>query len=320
MSGAARDLPRNVLSSAPGSFMLSGEHAVLRGQSALVAASQQRATVRLQRRNDQKITILSALGSCEMQMGAISVERPFHFAGAAIEALRSEGLVAGFDMRIETAMPPDVGLGSSAAVTVAVYAAVYAFVHGAIPDKKILWEACRDIIRSVQGRGSGADVAASVYGGVVLYEQNAGVLDQFVDNLPEFSLFYVGYKTPTADVIKIVDKKRLQSSALFHELDGRMDQATTSAAEAIRRGNLEALGLALHAGQEVMRGYGVCDENLETLITRLTAMDCVIAAKISGSGLGDCVLVLGAVPESAGIPFRQIPVAIDPQGVFVELK
>ncbi len=300
--------------------MLSGEHAVLRGYAALVAAVQQRVTVHLQARNDQVVTLRSRLGDCKMHVGSIFAERPFHFAGAAIKAAGGEELTTGFDLSMEADMSPDVGLGSSAAVTVAVYAAVYTYVYGRVPDKKLLWRSCRDIIRSEQGRGSGADAAASVYGGVVLYEQNGGMLKQFTHNLPEMSLFYVGYKTPTAGVIEIVEKKRLQSLAMFHGLDKRMDQATKLAATAIRNGDLGALGVALQAGQEIMRGYGVCDENLETLIACLTALEGVVAAKISGSGLGDCVLALGAVPESAGIPFRQIPVAIDPKGVLVELK
>lgn len=320
MREPAHVFPRDILVSAPGSFMLSGEHAVLRGFTALVAATQHRVTVRLQARRDDVIAIRSALGAYEMRVGAIVAEHPFHFAAAAIEAGGGQHLLAGFDLVIEAAMPPDVGLGSSAAVTVAVYAAVYAYVHGYVPEEDALWRACRDVIRTVQGRGSGADVAASVYGGVFLYAQDDGVLEQWTCHLPEVSLFYVGYKTPTAEVIEIVEKKRLQSPEMFHQLDLRMEQATQAAAAAMRNGDMFALGRALQGGQEALQGYGVCDAKIDEVIACLQDACDVMAAKISGSGLGDCVLVLGNIAETVDIPFRQIPVSIDDKGICAELK
>ena len=300
--------------------MLSGEHAVLRGYAALVAATQHRVTVRLKPRLDDVITIDSVLGTCEMRLETMQAERPFHFAGAAIEAASGRKLATGFDLSIEAGMPPDVGLGSSAAVTVAVYAAVSAHIHGAVPGKPDLWRASRDIIRSVQGIGSGADAAASIYGGVVLYRQADGVLEEFRSRLPEVSLFYVGYKTPTAEVVDIVAKARLQSPGTFHDLDLRMEEATRSAADALRNGDMRALGKCLRDGQEVMRGYGVCDTKMDELMDVLSGQTAVFATKISGSGLGDCVLALGKVGDPCEIAFREIPVAIGLHGVQEEVS
>ena len=54
--------------SAPGSLMLMGEYAVLKGAAALCAAIDKRIYVKLTPRNDQKIMIHSALGefSCDL--------------------------------------------------------------------------------------------------------------------------------------------------------------------------------------------------------------------------------------------------------------
>ena len=49
-------------SSAPGSLMISGEHAVLHGRHALVGAVDQRVRVMLTPRADDTIRICSALG------------------------------------------------------------------------------------------------------------------------------------------------------------------------------------------------------------------------------------------------------------------
>jgi len=310
--------PTFVVVSVPGSMMLSGEHAVLRGFPALVGAVRQRVVVRLQARDDDTVVLHSSLGTVEMPVSCICTDRPFQFAGAAIKAAAGPALACGFDLSIEAEMPPDVGLGSSAAVTVAVYAAVHAFTQGLVPAKPVLWQACRDVIRGVQGRGSGADAAASVYGGVLLYSQEVGLLEHFTRNLPDVCLFYAGYKTPTPEVIERVEVQRLQSPDRFDVLDARMGASTRAAAAALRVGDLPALGLALQDAQEVMTAYGVCDSLSASLLVQLLDQDGVRAAKISGSGLGDCVLVLGRVAEPEKIPFRQIPVVFDVDGMIVE--
>jgi mevalonate kinase len=69
-----------------------------------------------------------------------------------------------------------------------------------------------------------------------------------------------------------------------------------------------------------MCDYGVCDANLERLLDVLRSRKDVHGAKISGSGLGDCVVAVGQIDEAASIPFRHIPVAFDPEGIIVELK
>ncbi len=300
--------------------MFSGEHAVLRGCSALVAAADYRVTARARLRHDDVIRVVSDLGTCEMRVGAIGADRPFQFAAAAIAAADGDKLSSGFDLCLDAAMPPDVGLGSSAAVSVAVYAAVMALQDGAIPRKAALWRTCRDMIRTVQGRGSGADVAASVYGGVLLYQQDEGVCEQYLDHLPDISLFYVGYKTSTARVIDILEKKRLREKKVFQELDHRMEAATQLAADALRRSDLSALGRALEEGQAVLCGYGVCDPNMHNLTACLRKDAGISAAKISGSGLGDCVLGLGTITEPDRIPYKWIPVSIDRKGIVVEWK
>jgi len=299
--------------------MLSGEHAVLCGYSALVAAVAQWVRVHLQCRQDDKIRIQSDLGGCTMRREAPDAERPFHFVAAAIRAAAAGTLPQGFDLSIAADMPPDVGLGSSAAVTVAVYTAVYVHVHGEMPAAPVLWRSCRDLIRGVQGCGSGADVAASVFGGLLLYAQEKGVLERFDKGFPSLVLGYVGYKTPTAQVIEIVQQRRYQQGALLLEQDVRMEQATQAAATAIRQNDQDALAGALQAGQAVMCAYGVCDENLAQLITRFEGQEGIKAAKISGSGLGDCVLALGRLPEGALAPYRQIPVRIVAEGLCVEV-
>ncbi|MDD2236061.1 MAG: galactokinase family protein, partial [Kiritimatiellae bacterium] len=56
---------KRVIMSAPGTLMLMGEHAVLRGAPALACAVDQRIQVDLQCRRDGRLRIESALGTYE---------------------------------------------------------------------------------------------------------------------------------------------------------------------------------------------------------------------------------------------------------------
>ena len=72
------------------------------------------------------------------------------------------------------------------------------------------------IIRQVQGIGSGADVAAVVYGGVVSYHMQPLKI-QVTEHLPNLYLIYCGYKTPTATVVKQINKQESMQPEQFAE-------------------------------------------------------------------------------------------------------
>ena len=63
------------------------------------------------------------------------------------------------------------GLGSSAAVSVAVVAGLFRYAIDVNVDKEILFKIASVAHALVQTHGSGADVAAATYGGMILYER-----------------------------------------------------------------------------------------------------------------------------------------------------
>ena len=304
-----------ITSSAPGSLMISGEHAVLHGRHALVGAVDQRVRVTLTPRADDTIRICSALGERRMPRTQIDASEPFTFIGAAL-AHHAAALPGGCDVVVEADFPHDIGLGSSAAVTVATLAALQAWCRGDQPEGETLRQEALQVVRSVQGMGSGSDVAASVFGGVVLYRMQRGVLERF-EALPDIALVYAGYKTPTPDVVRRVEERRRAAPDLFEPLFEQFDRATLAAASAWRAGDWGALAGALSEGQAVMVALGVCDDTLAAIIAEMERSPGIRVAKISGSGLGDCVLGLGRL-DPLDCTYRQIPVALSASGVMVE--
>lgn len=303
-----------IAASAPGSLMLLGEHAVLHGHRALVMAVDRRLRVALTPRADNRLTIESALGRHETDLASIAPHPSFRFI---LESVRrfADRLPSGFDVQVESTFSHEIGYGSSAAVTVATVAAVRRL---AALDESV--EIIRDdaiaVIRAVQGRGSGADAAASAHGGVVAYRaepRQARVLPARLRLLA----VYCGYKTPTPEVIRRVEATWRNRPDALAEVYRRIDACTGAGIDALERQDFPAFGAALNQGQALMAELGVSTPELDAILARLRADPGILGAKISGSGLGDCAIGLRA-PDHREAPAEADPVQTDLVGVRFE--
>ena len=302
---------RSATTSAPGTLMLMGEHAVLHGHAALCAAIDQRITVRLSPRTDRMIHIHSALGHHQTSLDDLTVTRPFHFILGALSHLRPR---TGLDLHINADFSADIGFGSSAAVTVATVAALHA-AQGEPLDRALIFSDARAVLHAVQGRGSGADLAAAAYGGIVRYRTDPLEIEPLIQLLP-LSAHYVGHKTPTAEVIRLLDEhwtgREAERDALFQTLNTLTLQATA----AIRNGDLPGLAECFTQHRACQQALGCEDPATAALLDALDRHPDTLACKISGSGLGDCVIALGP-PNLKTEIHTAYPVHIAPEGVTV---
>lgn len=288
--------------SAPGSLFLLGEHAVLHNKKALVMSIDKRITVSLTPRNDSLIHIHSALGHHETSLTNLRIQTPFEYVLTAIQKYLPE-LNTGFDLEIESDFSSTQGLGSSAAVCLSTIAVLDKYTQQrdskslpTILDK--LFQSAREVIRSVQGLGSGADVAASAVGGVVLYQQDEPSILQKFSQLPPVVVCYSGFKMKTVDVVNHFEHQRLKYPKMYECLFSASDEAVSAAQQALEKEDWPALGELFNSQQGVMDAYGVGLPVLTQLIDSLRQESTIWGAKISGSGLGDCVIGLGTLKTS----------------------
>jgi mevalonate kinase len=275
--------------------MLMGEHSVLHGQPAISAAVDRNIHVELTPRNDKHIVIQSVeLGEASCHLDDIIVIKPFTFVFTAIKQ-QAEDLPSGFTLNISSEMDSQLGLGTSAAVTVATLRVIDAWINRTPHDGSLLHRAIK-VIRDVQGRGSGADAAASVYGGAVYYEVALCQATK-LPHTPTISLVYSGSKMPTADVIRIVDLACKDHPSLYQSLYEKMGDCTRAAKQCFIEQDWETLGHLFHQQQQLMEALGVSTDLLNELITKAMTIDGILGAKISGSGLGDCIVALGELQD-----------------------
>jgi mevalonate kinase len=281
--------------SAPGSLMLLGEYAVLYGKSALVCAVDRRITVTLTPRSDQQIHIVSNLGNLTLALNQLKVTAPFQFVTAVLKKFRRQ-MTGGCDITITADFSDQIGLGSSAAVTTAMVAAVTRWLQIDLTDAAMVKQV-RNIIREVQGVGSGADAAACVLGGMVAFKTSPLQAERLLNN-HALTAVYAGYKTPTVTAIQRVNDFFADNPRVFQRICQSISECAVQGISAARKGDWEALGKIMNMQQGLLEALNVNTPELMHAIARLRASPDIKGAKISGSGLGDCVVGLGVADVS----------------------
>lgn len=285
--------------------MVTGEHAVVHGAPAIVSAIEQRVQVVLKRTDAAMLRITSEIApSLTLPMDHLIAEGPYRFVIACVIACR-EHLKGGAEIDLRSEIDHTLGLGSSAAVTVATLAALMETAGNDLHHKAL------KIIRDIQGRGSGADLAASLCGGTVSYQVTGdGPADITpLPAPPQFSLCNVGYKTPTSEVLALVAAKREDDPDRIDAVFQDMGVVAAQTISVVNKEGWLSIGPHLDEFQTLMERLGVSDTALESTVAQAKATPGVIGAKISGSGLGDCVLAIGDVPDGF------TPVAVSQKGV-----
>lgn len=292
--------------------MLLGEHAVLHGHRALVGAINRRITVELFPLDGESVEIQSALGEYKAPLDELIDHPSFSFVLQVVEQYRAQ-VPSGFRLSIESDFSADIGFGSSAAVTVAAHAALRAWTMEEEPAQEALFRAALQTVRAVQGRGSGADLAASVFGGIVGYTTQP-TFDPVEIAVP-LTAVYCGYKTPTPQVIQQVEALRAEAPDVFEMLYAEVDASVVAAVDALRAHDLPGFGGILNRNNDLMRAMGVDTPELKEIVDALQREPDVFGAKISGSGMGDCAIGIGYTPLEQ-LEYSTYHLEISPAGVL----
>ncbi len=183
------------IASAPGKIILFGEHFVVHGSKAILAAIDKRVTVTSTLTEDKTIKVDSELGTLEVPISSSHEEvksefRPFVYL--ANKMINSNQNVNGLKITINSDIPVGVGLGSSSACCVAATASIYGLVEegsgsGGNVDlqfKKLSSEELVNISieaeKTIFPDTSGADCTVCTYGGMIVYDKINGI--EKIDN------------------------------------------------------------------------------------------------------------------------------------------
>lgn len=304
----------------PGSCMLLGEYAVLFDEPALVCAIDRYIEVTLTPLPDSRVIIHSDLDHFQGDLHQLTITPSLEFVLTAIQ--QTSVTKKGFILDIKADFSDQYGFGSSAAVTVATTAVLLRY-HKQIFTPHELVVKARKIIQTVQGNGSGADVAASVFGGLITYQKEPLFIEQIQFDA-KIHLIYSGKKARTKEVIKRIIKEYETHESLRNLLK-KCRKNHNLAVRAIQHGQWDIFGENLSIHQDILNLLGTNTATLQHLITACKKIPSIIDAKISGAGFGDCVIAIGELAPNTfpqnkkekKLGIRQFDVKLSPLGVEI---
>lgn len=203
----------------------------------------------------------------------------------------------GFRIVIESSIPPERGMGSSAAVAIATIRALYDYFDQVLSQDDLLkWADASETI--VHGNPSGLD-ARIISGESPLYYIKGEAFNPFHLNLDSYLILadsgQLGQtKATVADVKKLIELNPEKGKSLIKELGDLTEEAKSS----IERNNGRLLGDIMTKAHGILDELDVSNKILNHLVS--VALDKgALGAKLTGGGRGGCIIALAANKEEA---------------------
>jgi phosphomevalonate kinase len=289
-----------IVATAPGKLFLTGEWAVLRGAPALVMAVDRVVRVEIDAEPGEGALAVESLAEGHTWHGDGATTGD---AGAVAAVLRRLGPVHGkivVDSRPFLVGERKLGLGRSAATIAATVVARRTLAGLSTGPAATLEDALAANAIFQDGHGSGADVAAAVYGGIVVAEPKAASLAVARHALPDGLQVIAGWTGEPAPTTPLVAAfATMPSPPVLAELSS----SARAAVAAVATGDRAALCDAVERSGELLArfadetGLPITTPALRRLVD--TARRAGAAAKPSGAGGGDCGIALAPSPRVA---------------------
>ena len=276
------------VASAPAKIILFGEHFVVHGTKAILAAIDKRVTVTSSFTENKTIKVNSELGTLEVSMSSSHEEvknefRPFIFL--ANRMINSHQDVNGLEITIDSDIPIGVGLGSSSACCVAAAASISGLFKE-LSSEEIL-NLSIDAEKTIFPNTSGADCTVCTYGGMIEYPSI-----KKIDNTFDLNLLIANSMIPhnTKNSVEKVNKFKKNDEERFSQLcdleNGLIDEVIV----AMKNNDATTFGLKMSENQKYLEEIQVSNDTLRNMINSLKEIS--LGTKITGAGDGGCIIAL----------------------------
>jgi len=305
------------IASAPGKIILFGEHFVVHGTPAILAAIDKRVTVTSTFTENKTIKVNSQLGTLEVPMSSSHEEaksefRPFVYL--ANKMINSNQNVNGLEITIDSDIPIGVGLGSSSACCVAAAASI-SELFNELSSEEIL-KMSIEAEKTIPPDTSGADCTVCTYGGMIEYPSV-----EKIDNIYADDLLIANSMIPhnTKNSVEKVNKFKENDEERFSQLCDLETKLIDEVIVAMKNNDVTTLGLKMSENQKYLEEIQVSNDTLRDMISSLNEIS--LGSKITGAGDGGCIIALikdenmDQIPTLLGNDKECFSAKIDTKGV-----
>ncbi len=257
---------------APGKVILSGEHSVVYGHPAVAMAMNLGVSITLKRIN----------GASKLLNESVD----HRLWNAMLEVVPPTGV----SVHLESTLPMGKGMGSSAALSIALIRAM-GELQGKTYSLTQQIELGHRIETHFHGTPSGLDHTVSVLGKGILYQKTSTTPNITPFNIPILNLLAVDSGTQ-GNTLQMVEQVRNAMSPTQNRIIEHIGSISRDIFQELT-GNvsLDALGKLFNKNHQALKNLNLSTPNIDLIVD--SALDCgAYGAKISGSGGGGIVLIL----------------------------
>lgn len=273
----------------PGKVILLGEHAVVYGEPALAVPLSLGVTARGAPAGRSILVPPARLSLHHRRMLHAAFDRAAEAAGRP-----------GVRVSVESTLPISMGLGSSAALAVAV-SRVLLQAAGRRTTPAAVVEVALQMEQAFHGTPSGVDHTCSAWGAPILFRratrgQRARVRRVRPRGEAVLVLGLVGPRRGTQQTVAALRERASRWPTRYARLFREVGQGVLEGTAALEAGDLEALGDAMNVNHGLLAAMGVSSPVLDSAVDALRRAG-ALGAKLTGAGGdGGAVVALFAAP------------------------
>jgi mevalonate kinase len=297
--------------SAPGKVILFGEHAVVYGRPAIAVPVLQvraKAIVSMDPRSAPGVVRLQAPDiGLETTLADLPENHPL--AAVLLKAVSAMKLshIPACTIKIISNIPIAGGMGSGAAVSVAILRAFSASLGHPLSDEQVS-EISYEVEGIHHGTPSGIDNTVITYAAPVYFVKGRKIETLRVKRPFTIVVGDTGIQSHTSSVVSDVHKAWGADPDQFEGLFDAVGAIAIAARKSIETGSIDALGPLMNENQVQLCKLGVSSPELDKLIEAARTSG-ALGAKLSGAGRGGNMIAL-VTPEGAS----QVATAIEHAG------
>jgi len=277
---------------APGKIILLGEHSVVYGQPALAVPV-------------DEISAHAIVAPITAPDGSVRIHAPDIGLSAWLYDLTRDhplGLIVRltlqelacdlppFEIRISSTIPIAAGLGSGAAVSIAIVRAICRYAGKSL-DRERQSQLAYEVERIYHGTPSGIDNTVIAYHQPVWFIRGEKPEPFSITGQPGFVIADTGIQVVTAEAVGRVRKLWEKNSNGFNVVFRQMGEIARRARASLEQGDLASLGSLMNENQTLLAALGVSSPELERLLHASREAG-ALGAKLSGAGLGGNIIAL----------------------------
>lgn len=279
---------------APGKFILFGEHAVVYGQPAIAFPLRQL-------RVTAQINIIPDAPRGHVRLHAPDIhyhawlheadeENPLRkIVELTLDEIHAQSSPA-IEVRVSSEIPVASGLGSGAAVSTAIVRALCQHFEQPLELERQS-ELVYEVEKIHHGTPSGIDNTVIIYDQPVYFIRGHQPERLSISGELTFILADTGLPSNTGQIVGNLRNAWEQNRPTFDTIFNHIGQVAERAKSAIAAGDVKSIGILMDENQQLLEQLGVSSETISGLLT--TARDHgAYGAKLSGAGVGGIIITL----------------------------